>query len=46
MGSPGFRKPAPPGKRWVFTRTIRTRTGKILDARAYGRECWCFLVDA
>lgn len=40
-----YTAPAPPGFRWVYTRTFRHwRSGKVLDARDYGRECWRFLV--
>ena len=36
---------APPGFRWIFTRYRRVKkTGKVLDARDYGYECWRFLV--
>ncbi|WP_437292864.1 hypothetical protein [Sorangium sp. So ce426] len=37
--------PARPGFRWVFTPYFRHwRSGKILWAKNYGREAWCFLV--
>ena len=43
----GQDRPAPPGFRWIFTATFRHwRSGKILKAKDYGREAWCFLVRA
>lgn len=38
------RKPAPPGFKWIFTPYRKGRGGKILYARDYGYEVWCFLV--
>lgn len=35
---------APPGYRWIFTPTIRHKSGKILRASDYGRKAWAFLV--
>ncbi len=36
---------APRGFRWVFTRFRRAKNSdKVLDAHAYGHECWAFLV--
>lgn len=41
------RKPAPPGFRWVCVRFRRVKNStKVLDARDYGYEAWCFLVPA
>lgn len=32
-------------KRRVFTRFIRLKNGRVLDARAYGKQVWSFLVS-
>lgn len=38
-------KPAPKGFRWIFCRYRRVHNStKVLDARDYGYEAWCFLV--
>lgn len=34
-----------PSKRVVYCRYIRTRNGRVLDARDYGRLVWRFEVD-
>lgn len=41
-------KPAPKGFRWVCTphRRVRGSSNKILYAKDYGYEAWCFLVRA
>lgn len=40
-------RPAPDGMRWVCSRFRRVRnSNRILDAREYGYEAWCFLVPA
>lgn len=39
------RKPAPPGFRWIFVPKFRHwRSGKILWAKDYGLDAFCFLV--
>jgi hypothetical protein len=36
--------PAPKGYRWVFCSAFRHwKSKKILRAKDYGREAWCFL---
>lgn len=38
-------KEAPKGFRWVFCWYRRVKNSdRYLDAHAYGREAWCFLV--
>lgn len=37
---------APPGKKWVCVKWITTRNGKRLYAHNYGKDAFCFLVDA
>jgi hypothetical protein len=39
-------KPAPKGFKWVFCRfrKVRGTSNRVLDARDYGYETWCFLV--
>ncbi|EPP3372398.1 TPA: hypothetical protein SMV57_003444 [Proteus mirabilis] len=39
-------KPAPKGFRWIFCRfrKVRGKSGKRLDAHAYGYQAWAFLV--
>ncbi len=39
-------KPAPKGFKWVCCpeRRVRGNSGKILKAKDYGYEAWCFLV--
>ena len=34
-----------PGKRKVFSKTIRLRNGRVLNARDYGLEAFVFYVD-
>jgi hypothetical protein len=39
------RKTAPKGYEWVYCRFRRVKnSNRMLDARAYGHECWAFLV--
>jgi hypothetical protein len=43
MAFPPF--PAPPGYEWVFcTRYYHARAKRYLEASAYGKKAWCFLV--
>ncbi|WGE89607.1 hypothetical protein [Actinobacillus arthritidis] len=39
-------KPAPKGFKWIFTpqRRVRGKSNKVLYAKDYGYESWCFLV--
>lgn len=41
-------KPAPIGFRWVFCRfrRVRGKSGRMLDAWAYGYKAWAFLARA
>lgn len=39
-------RPAPSGFRWIFCRyrKVRGKSGRVLDAHAYGWKAWAFLV--
>jgi hypothetical protein len=38
-------RPAPPGFHWVFVAWFRHwRSGKLIVAKDYGKEAFCFLV--
>ena len=34
----------PPGHKLIFCRYKRTKSGQVLDARAYGHKAWPILV--
>lgn len=36
--------PAPKGYRWIFCKSYRHRSGKVLYAENYGKEAFRFLV--
>ena len=42
------KKPAPKGFKWICTpqRKVRGKSQKVLYAKDYGYEDWCFLVRA
>ena len=42
------KKPAPKGFKWICTpqRKVRGKSQKVLYAKDYGYEAWCFLVRA
>ena len=37
---------APPGKKWIYVRSIRHKSGKRLYASNYGLKAFRILVDA
>jgi hypothetical protein len=46
MAATSCERPAPAGKRWVYTKTIRLKSGRVLHAESYGLRCFAFLVNA
>ncbi len=46
MAATSCTRPAPAGMRWVFSKTIRLKNGRVLHAAHYGLAAFAFLVKA